>query len=76
MRCLGLSPTVPIPAGETFEKHIVKHIVKQSIQCNTYAFICMNMSTAYSLYARECVGWGGRISKTKQPWVNSVVRSA
>ena len=72
MRCLGLSPTVPIPAGETFEKHIVK----QSIQCNTNAFICMNMSTAYSLYARECVGWGVRISKTKQPWVNSVVRLA
>ena len=48
----GVFPTVPIPVEETF----VKYIVKQSIQCNTNAFICMNMSTAYPLYAREYVG--------------------
>ena len=58
----GGAPIVPIPVGETFEKHIVI----QSIRCNTNAFICWNMSTSYPFNACEYIGWGGHISKTKR----------
>ena len=40
--------------------------MKQSNQYNTNTFICMNMSTSYPFNAREYIGWGGHISKTKR----------